>query len=391
MPTGKVAPGDTIAGKYRLVRTLGEGGMATIFEGRHLKLAQRVAIKVLAAEFLHDGEIVERFEREARALSVLKTPRVARVIDVDEMESGLPYIVMEFLEGHDLEVELASRKRYSIPEAVDLVIQAASAMMEVHANGIVHRDLKPGNILVTKVDGKAFAKIIDFGISKVETGGKRLTAAGAVMGTVLYMPPEQIKAAGDVDLRADIWSLGVILFEMVAGRPPWAGSNAVIASSIVSNEPPDIRTFLEVPGAFATTLKKLLARNPDQRPQSMREVIEELSEFTNRDTTVAGEILDDLGIQDPTETKPNNKMKFTLPMPTKMNPGFGIRVPPMTPEEHRQSTLPLNVKALLPNHAAQPIPAPAPAKPASKALPIALLVLFALAVIGVALIVLSRR
>jgi serine/threonine-protein kinase len=276
--------GETLGGKYQMVRLLGEGGMAFVFEARHLRLQQRVAIKLLTPEFARDPELVSRFEREARAVARLRTKHVTRVMDVDTTPEGIPYIVMEFLEGRDLDAELQARTRLPLGEAVDYVLQACAGMVEAHGMGIVHRDLKPANLFVAREhDGNEqetwMVKVLDFGISKIVGEATRLTGAGAVMGTVLYMSPEQVRAQPNVDTRADIWSLGVILYELVAGRAPWEGHSHQIAAAIVGQDPPDIRTFAQVPDAFAAVVKTMLQRDPSRRPSSVREVITALYPF----------------------------------------------------------------------------------------------------------------
>lgn len=273
--------GHILGGKYEIVRLLGEGGMAFVFEASHQRLHQRVAIKLLTPEFARDPEFVARFEREARAAARFRTKHVARVMDVDATPQGIPYIVMEFLEGRDLEAELQERTRLPLDEAVDIVLQASAGMLEAHGMGIVHRDLKPANLfLTTDRDSEGrFVKVLDFGISKVVGEATRLTGSGAVMGTVLYMSPEQVRAQPNVDTRADIWALGVILYEALAGRAPWEGNSHQIAASIVSNDPPDIRRFASVPDVVATTIHKMVQRDPSRRHATVRDVLATLAPF----------------------------------------------------------------------------------------------------------------
>jgi eukaryotic-like serine/threonine-protein kinase len=273
--------GQLLGGKYEIVRLLGEGGMAYVFEASHKRLQQRVAIKVLAPEFARDAELVLRFEREARAVAGLRTRHVVRVIDVEETVDHIPYIVMEFLEGRDLDAELEDRTRLPLDEAVDVVLQACAGMIEAHGMGIVHRDLKPANLFLAKErDGNdRVVKVLDFGISKIVGDATKLTSAGAVLGTVLYMSPEQVRAQPSVDTRADIWSLGVILYELIAGRPPWEGSSQQIAGAIVSKNPPDIRKFVSVPETIATVLRTMLERDPERRFATVQEVVASLASF----------------------------------------------------------------------------------------------------------------
>ncbi|MDF2696371.1 MAG: Serine/threonine-protein kinase pkn3, partial [Labilithrix sp.] len=220
--TGRVfvmpQPGDLVAGKYAVVRVLGEGGMGIVYEATHQRLRQRVALKMLLPSMLEHEVIVSRFEREARAAAQLRGRHCAKVKDVDVTSDGLPYMVMDFLEGHDLQVEIERRGRLPIGEAVDYVLQACAAMVEAHQLGIIHRDLKPSNLFL-ELDpdsgGESWiVKVLDFGISKVAAneGDAKLTEVDAIMGTALYMSPEQVKASHSVDARSDIWALGVILY-----------------------------------------------------------------------------------------------------------------------------------------------------------------------------------
>ena len=276
--------GTTLNGKYEIVGLLGEGGMAFVYEAKHQRLQQRVAIKMLTPDFARDPELVSRFEREARAVARLRSKHVTRVMDVDTTPEGVPYIVMEFLEGRDLDVELQARQRLPLGEAVDYVLQACAGMVEAHGMGIVHRDLKPANLFVARErdgndDETCVIKVLDFGISKIVGESTRLTGAGAVMGTVLYMSPEQVRAQPNVDTRADIWSLGVILYELVAGRAPWEGHSHQIAAAIVGKDPPDLRTFAQVPEAFSNIVRTMLQRDPARRPSNIRDVITALYPF----------------------------------------------------------------------------------------------------------------
>jgi serine/threonine-protein kinase len=287
---GQPKVGQILAGKYEIVRLLGEGGMAFIYEATHQRLHQRVAIKLLAPEFVRDAEVVARFDREARAVASLKTKHVARVIDVDATPEGTPFIVMEFLEGRDLDAELQARTRLPVGEAVDCVLQACAGMLEAHGLGIVHRDLKPANLFLAtgQEGGERVLKVLDFGISKMGGDAKRLTTAGAVMGTVLYMSPEQVRADPKVDARADIWSLGVILFELIAGRAPWEGTSHKIAAQIISETPPDLRTFAAVPDDLADTVRTMLQREPDRRFATLRDVVAALAQYAPMGSVGAG-------------------------------------------------------------------------------------------------------
>src|SRR4051812_29611172 len=209
-----VREGDVLAGKYRVDKILGAGGMGVVVAAHHVQLDERVAIKFLLPEALGNAEAVARFAREARAAVKIKSEHVARVIDVGTLETGAPYMVMEYLEGGDLSQVLASRGPLPVEEAVEYVLQACEAIAHAHALGIVHRDLKPANLfLIRRPDGTNAIKVLDFGISKVMPGksassDNAMTRTRTVMGSPLYMSPEQMASTRDVDGRTDLWALG---------------------------------------------------------------------------------------------------------------------------------------------------------------------------------------
>ena len=221
-----IPPGTVLAGKYRVTKVLGEGGMGVVVAAVHVQLDEPVALKFMLPSALGSPEAVGRFLREARAAVKLKSEHVARVSDVGTLDSGAPYIVMEYLEGTDLSGVLAARGPLPAEEAVEYILQACDALAEAHSLGIVHRDLKPANLFLTqRRDGSPLVKVLDFGISKSstlnESGAAALTKTGGLMGSPMYMSPEQMKSAKDADARTDIWSLGVILYELVGGRTPF--------------------------------------------------------------------------------------------------------------------------------------------------------------------------
>ena len=275
-------PGDVIAGKYSLVRLIGEGGMGVVFEATHVRLRQRLAIKVLRPDVPELDAVVARFEREARAAAQLQSIHTARVIDVDALPSGLPYIVLEYLEGRDLDAELGVTGAMSVPDAVDIVLQVAEAMAEAHALGIVHRDLKPSNLFICRVGDqpRRIVKVLDFGISKIESDDSRLTPSHAYFGTPYYAAPEQLRAASTADGRSDVWSLGSILFELLTGRTPFVGSiSAVIAKVVADPVPWPTELRPELPRDLARIVMHALQRDPMQRFQNMREFAQALEPF----------------------------------------------------------------------------------------------------------------
>ncbi|MGC4091034.1 MAG: serine/threonine-protein kinase [Polyangiaceae bacterium] len=227
----EIVEGQILAGKYRIDRVLGTGGMGMVVAARHIVLDERVAIKFLLPDALSSDEAVARFEREARAAVRIKSEHVVRVTDVGRLESGAPYMVMEYLDGEDLSNWLRLRGPLPVEQAVDFVLQACVALADAHSVGIIHRDLKPGNLFcVRRSDGQLVIKVLDFGISKLteaarvsEPGGFSVTKTAAVMGSPLYMSPEQVQSAKDVDARSDIWGLGVVMFELLTGVGPFLG------------------------------------------------------------------------------------------------------------------------------------------------------------------------
>jgi serine/threonine protein kinase len=273
------APGDNIGAKYDLTRILGSGAMGVVYEAIHTRLHQRLAIKVLRPDVKDFHAVVERFEREAHATARLRSVHAARVIDVDALPNGLPYIVMEYLEGRGLDAELSAVGPMPVEVAVDIVSQVAQAMIEAHSLGIIHRDLKPANVFVCRVGGRAVAKVLDFGISKVEDES-RLTGAGEWFGTPSYSSPEQMQAVVEADARCDVWSLGVILFELLTGRVPFEGSTVQVITQVLMNPVPwPVTLRPDLPPDLARIVMKALERDREKRFQSMREMADVLAPF----------------------------------------------------------------------------------------------------------------
>jgi len=206
-----IQEGTLLAGKYRVERLLGAGGMGYVVAAVHEQLDQRVAVKLLATELWENKDAATRFLREARAAVRIRSEHVARVLDVDELENGEPYMVMEFLSGQDLAHELEAQERFEPRIAIDYLLQVCEAVAEAHSLGVIHRDLKPANLFLTRrADGSPLVKVLDFGISKAispETGtsGQSLTAPQSLLGSPAYMSPEQVRRPKTVDIRTDIW------------------------------------------------------------------------------------------------------------------------------------------------------------------------------------------
>jgi serine/threonine-protein kinase len=280
-----VAPGDILAGKYRVDRVLGAGGMGVVVAAHHMQLDDKVAIKFLLPEALQNPEAVARFDREARAAVKIRSEHVARVIDVGKLDNGSPYMVMEYLDGGDLEHLLQRRGRLPIDEAVDFVLQACEAIAEAHAMGIVHRDLKPANLFcIRRPDGALSVKVLDFGISKLTGpgGSMGMTSTQTVIGSPLYMSPEQMESSKGVDPRSDIWAIGVILYELVTGQVPFQGEAITeLVLRIVTMPPPPIREVLrpDVPPGLERVIKRCLEKDRNSRFSNVAELALALIEF----------------------------------------------------------------------------------------------------------------
>lgn len=286
MATPPVGIGEVVAGKYVIEHTIGEGGMGIVLAARHHELERRVAIKFLLPEFAQEAMAAERFRREARASARMRGEHVCRVLDVGTLETGVPYMVMEHLDGRDLASELASRGHLPIDEAVGYLLEACEAVAEAHVAGIVHRDLKPANLfLETRSDGSRRVKVLDFGVSKslleLKDGRSALTRTSSLVGSPLYMSPEQLDSARDVDARADIWALGVVLFELLTGMTPFQGDNIPQLVAAVLLEAPVRMTDLPVslPAALAEVLQRALAKQRDNRYSTVGELAQALSPF----------------------------------------------------------------------------------------------------------------
>ncbi|MDP9002040.1 MAG: serine/threonine protein kinase, partial [Myxococcota bacterium] len=267
-----VREGDLVAGKYRIEGVIGIGGMGVVVAARHEQLDQRVAIKLVHGTALRNDEAVQRFLREARAAARLKSEHAARVLDVGTLESGVPYMVMEFLDGSDLGKVLEQRGPLPTEIAAEWVAQACEALAEAHAAGIVHRDLKPQNLFLARtVGGTPRVKVLDFGVSKsIETmtsGPGALTRTRAMLGSPLYMAPEQMRSSRDVDARVDVWALGVVLFELLTQRWPFEADTLPELCLKVVTDPPRLLSELRtnVPEAMVRVIDRCLEKDKEKR------------------------------------------------------------------------------------------------------------------------------
>ncbi len=265
-------PGDTIVGKYELDVLLGEGGMGTVWRARHVALDSNVALKLIRSDVaLEDG--ADRLLREAQAAAKLVDPAIVRVFDFGRSEHGDPFIVMELLSGEDLSSAIASRGRLSAKRAVRVLLPVVRALALAHAQGVVHRDLKPENIFLARLPEGLQPKVVDFGIALVDQKASlRLTSTGAVVGSPLYMSPEQAKGQ-PVDFRADIWSLCVVLYELITGSVPFPGTsyNAVL-HAVISAEPVRPTSDQDIDAELWAILSRGFAKEPAYRFESMREL-----------------------------------------------------------------------------------------------------------------------
>jgi len=271
--------GSLLAGKYRVEGLLGSGGMGIVVAATHTQLGQKVALKFLQRRAAQDSGMVERFLREAKAAVRLRSEHVARVLDVGTFDGGAPFIVMEFLDGVDLSRVLRERGQLPVSEAIDFIVQASEAIAEAHAVGIVHRDIKPANLfLTTKADGSPHVKVLDFGISKFDVPGGNATTADVAMGSPRYMSPEQMQSARDVDARTDVWALGIVLYELLSGRPPFeADSFVALCAKVATGTPPPLSTWrADIPVEMEAVIGAALQKNVDQRTASVAAFVESL-------------------------------------------------------------------------------------------------------------------
>jgi len=297
-----LASGDLLLGKYRIERALGQGGMGGVFAARHVELGELYAIKVMLPNTRASQEAVERFLREARIAAKLESEHVARVFDVGRADDGTLFMVMEHLKGRDLKAYLAERGRLPCEEAITYVRQACEALAEAHEMGIVHRDIKPANLFLAQKRKKTtpHIKVVDFGVSKELQAepGQDLTKSGTMLGSPLYMSPEQMVYTRKVDARTDIWSLGVVLYELVTGVVPFPGETLTqVVHGVMSLEPAPVQALVaDLPVGLDVVIKRCLQKEPEQRYGSVEELSAALGKVLNNEPVadlVAGEGLAD--------------------------------------------------------------------------------------------------
>jgi serine/threonine-protein kinase len=299
-----------LAGKYRVERILANGGMGVVLAAHHLQLDHPVALKFMLPKSVEDAEAQARFQREARAAARLRSQHVARVLDIGALEDGLPFIVMEYLEGQTLAKAVRSDGPLPVTRAVKYMLQACEALAEAHALGIVHRDLKPSNLFETRgPDGSPLIKVLDFGVSKVPTTTPPGEGEGAgtgqhhILGSAIYMSPEQILNPQNVDARADIWSLGVILFELVTGKAPFLARSAPETCVKILYVPsPSLAPLAPTaPRSFVAAVDRCLAKKREERFANVAELAAALLPHGDPKTEAAFRIANILG---PTRAAP---------------------------------------------------------------------------------------
>ena len=277
--------GEIVAGKYRIEAVLGAGGMGVVFAARHIALNGQFALKFLSSQALGNSQAVGRFYREAQAAVKLRSEHAVRVFDVGTHENGLPYLVMEYLEGTDLGQLLQTTGPLPIAEALDYVMQACAAIADAHSAGVIHRDIKPSNLFcVTRQEKSLLVKVLDFGISKVTdalAGDQGITVTGNFLGSPSYMSPEQMRAPDRVDYRSDIWSLGVVLYECLTAKLPFPANTLPEACLRVVQEPPIPPSHYrpDLPAGLEAVILRCLEKDRDARVPSANALAEALRSF----------------------------------------------------------------------------------------------------------------
>jgi serine/threonine-protein kinase len=346
IPHTPIVPGSVLAGKYRVERIIGQGGMGLVVEARHIALDERVALKFLLPEYAQHPEAATRFIREARAAAKIKSEHVARVSDVGNLDSGAPYMMMEFLEGADLSQTLEKLGVLPVDDAIDYIIQGCEAIAEAHQHGIVHRDLKPANLFLSKrPDGTPIVKVLDFGISKVIGGAvDNLTKTTAAMGSALYMSPEQMQQTRAVDHRTDIYALGIALYELLAGKQPYyADTLPQLCAEILTGTPTPIRTIRpEISEELAQVMEKAYARDKGQRHQSIADLVIALAPFApTRSQNTIDRVARMAGLPIPVAGDRSSRPSFPTPLSAPQQ--GGTQMIPQYPAQQPQQGSPATV------------------------------------------------
>ena len=282
-----ITRGQLISERYEIIRAVGEGGMANVYLALDTILNRKVAVKILRGDLAEDEKFVRRFQREAISASSLNDPNIVEVYDVGE-DNGKYFIVMEYVEGKTLKQLIKKRGSLTLPEVIDIMLQLTSAVAHAHESYIIHRDIKPQNVIILE-DGRV--KIMDFGIAVALNAGE-LTQTNSVMGTVYYIPPEQANG-GKADIKSDIYSLGILMYELVTGHVPFKGDNPVeVAIKHMNEELPSICEYdPDMPQSIENIILKAAAKNPQNRYSSAKEMHEDLKTALNKELTYKRDLL----------------------------------------------------------------------------------------------------
>ncbi len=272
--------GTVLAGAYRLTRMIAAGGMGRVYEAVHVRLDRKLVVKVLLESHAFKPEVLERAAREAQAIARIQSEHVVQVVDVLRSPDGRPSVVVDFLEGEDLGARLDRERKLPVHEAVAIARQVCAGVAAAHAAGVVHRDLKPSNVFLVPRPEGVVAKILDFGVAKIE-GSQNLTETGALVGTPAYMAPEQAMGADKVDGRADVYAIAALLYHMLTGSPPYGEDDATATlMRLLSGDPPRARSIdKSVPEELEAVLEHAMARDPQQRTPTATQLSEELARF----------------------------------------------------------------------------------------------------------------
>lgn len=266
--------GAVLAGTFRVAKVLGEGGMGRVYEAEHVRLDRRYAVKVIHRDYAGREDLLARFDRESRAMSRVQSDHVVDVVDVLRTPDGRPCIVVELLEGRDLETYLEEKGKLSVREALAFFRQVCRGLAAAHAQGVVHRDLKPSNLFLSSdPGGRVTLKILDFGVAKVG-GDEKLTGTGAIVGTPAYMSPEQARGSSDMDLRTDVYAAGAVLYRMLTGQPPYKeGEGGSILIRVLEESPPRPRSIEKsISEGLEAVIEQAMARDPEQRFANVEEL-----------------------------------------------------------------------------------------------------------------------
>ncbi|HRI65781.1 MAG TPA: serine/threonine-protein kinase [Polyangium sp.] len=377
-----LAPGDLVLGKYRVERVIGQGGMGMVLAVRHTTLNELFAMKImLNIEGVTGKQAFDRFIREARICASLKGEHVVKVQDVGELADGRPYIVMEYLEGQDLSSILEKKGPLSVPNAAAVILQACDALSEAHRLGIIHRDIKPPNMfLIRSPNGKIRLKLLDFGISKrVGAETKALTNTGAMMGSPLYMSPEQLTDARAVGPRTDIWAMGVVLYELLTGKVPFDGEMIFQVIQEILNKTPALPTEHRpsLPWEVDKIIERALRKDPAQRYETIEEFARDVRQMLNANSVISSSV----NLLNPSEPEVNLEIEPTPFDPASLGPtleassedlvgkSIEVRVSEPTPEaqaavtaERTKTTAPGNRAALTHSDLTKTLATSGPAK-----------------------------